>query len=141
MNEDIYAENMMIRVAWYYYKDNLTQNEIANLLDISRAKVVRLLGKSKGGRNRPVSYKRTRPELPGDRRGIQACLRYKGRLYHSITAYKEKEISTLYPGRLHNICKTNCRRMTSSVSDGEEPSAKLWISFPWNPAGIFLSSP
>ena len=48
MNEDIYAENMMIRVAWYYYKDNLTQNEIANLLDISRAKVVRLLEKARG---------------------------------------------------------------------------------------------
>ena len=48
MNEDIYAENMLIRVAWYYYKDNLTQNEIANLLDISRAKVVRLLEKARG---------------------------------------------------------------------------------------------
>jgi lsr operon transcriptional repressor len=48
VSEDIYAENMMIRVAWYYYKDNLTQNEIANLLDISRAKVVRLLEKARG---------------------------------------------------------------------------------------------
>ncbi|WP_257985621.1 hypothetical protein [Bacillus sp. V5-8f] len=38
MSVDMYAENMMIRVAWYYYKENLIQNEIANLLDISRAK-------------------------------------------------------------------------------------------------------
>ncbi|XXM70723.1 sugar-binding transcriptional regulator [Lysinibacillus sphaericus] len=48
MNEDLYAENMMIRAAWYYYKDNLTQNEIASQLDISRAKVVRLLEKARG---------------------------------------------------------------------------------------------
>jgi lsr operon transcriptional repressor len=48
MNEDTYAENMMIRVAWYYYKDNLTQNDIAKLLGISRARVVRLLEKARG---------------------------------------------------------------------------------------------
>ncbi|PLR79196.1 aminotransferase [Bacillus sp. V3-13] len=47
MNEDIYTENVLIKVAWYYYKENLTQNEIADLLDISRMKVVRLLERAR----------------------------------------------------------------------------------------------
>ncbi|HWO98554.1 MAG TPA: sugar-binding transcriptional regulator [Bacillus sp. (in: firmicutes)] len=47
MKPDIYNENMLIKAAWYYYKENLTQNEIANLLDISRTKVVRLLEKAR----------------------------------------------------------------------------------------------
>lgn len=47
MNPDIYSENMLIKAAWYYYKENLTQNEIALLLDISRPKVVRLLEKAR----------------------------------------------------------------------------------------------
>ncbi|HWO78378.1 MAG TPA: sugar-binding transcriptional regulator [Bacillus sp. (in: firmicutes)] len=47
MNSDIYTENMMVKVAWYYYKENLTQNEIADLLDLSRTKVVRLLERAR----------------------------------------------------------------------------------------------
>lgn len=47
MKPDIYNENMLIKAAWYYYKENLTQNEIAVLLDISRTKVVRLLEKAR----------------------------------------------------------------------------------------------
>lgn len=47
MNHDIYTENMLIKTAWYYYKENLTQNEIAEALDISRTKVVRLLERAR----------------------------------------------------------------------------------------------
>jgi DNA-binding transcriptional regulator LsrR (DeoR family) len=47
MKPDIYSENMLVKAAWYYYKENLTQNEIAILLDISRTKVVRLLEKAR----------------------------------------------------------------------------------------------
>ncbi|MFD1739526.1 sugar-binding transcriptional regulator [Bacillus salitolerans] len=47
MTNDIYTENMLIKVAWYYYKENLTQNEIADLLELSRTKVVRLLERAR----------------------------------------------------------------------------------------------
>jgi lsr operon transcriptional repressor len=47
MTQDIYTENMLIKVAWYYYKENLTQNEIADLLELSRSKVVRLLDRAR----------------------------------------------------------------------------------------------
>ncbi|HET7580633.1 MAG TPA: sugar-binding transcriptional regulator [Bacillales bacterium] len=43
MSRNDFTENMMVKVAWYYYKENLTQTEIADLLDLSRNKIVRLL--------------------------------------------------------------------------------------------------
>ena len=42
-----FEENLLTKVAWYYYKDQLTQQEIASLLHISRNKVVRLLDKAR----------------------------------------------------------------------------------------------
>lgn len=47
MIQDRYTENLLIKVAWYYYKENMTQNEIASLLEISRTKVVRLLERAR----------------------------------------------------------------------------------------------
>ncbi|MFE7062679.1 sugar-binding transcriptional regulator [Sutcliffiella sp. NPDC057660] len=47
MIQDKFTENLLIKVAWYYYKDNLTQNEIAKTLEISRTKVVRLLERAR----------------------------------------------------------------------------------------------
>jgi lsr operon transcriptional repressor len=47
ISQDIYSENLLIKVAWYYYKENFTQNEIADILDLSRNKVVRLLDKAR----------------------------------------------------------------------------------------------
>ncbi|MGF1725337.1 sugar-binding domain-containing protein [Photobacterium nomapromontoriensis] len=40
-------EEQVARVAWFYYHDNLTQNEIGNLLDLPRLKVSRLLEKGR----------------------------------------------------------------------------------------------
>ena len=37
------SEELLLRVAWYYYKDELTQDEIARRLSMSRASVGRLL--------------------------------------------------------------------------------------------------
>lgn len=42
-NQDTFSENMVVKAAWYYYKENLTQTEISELLNITRNKVVRLL--------------------------------------------------------------------------------------------------
>ena len=47
MGLDIFTENLLIKAAWYYYKENLTQNEIADILNLSRNKVVRLLEKAR----------------------------------------------------------------------------------------------
>jgi lsr operon transcriptional repressor len=42
-----YEENMIIKTAWLYYSDNLTQQQISDQLGISRMKVIKLLGKAK----------------------------------------------------------------------------------------------
>ena len=47
MSQLNFEENLLTKVAWYYYKDHLTQQEIASLLHISRNKVVRLLDKAR----------------------------------------------------------------------------------------------
>ena len=41
------SEELLLRVAWYYYKDELTQDEIARRLSISRASVGRLLERAR----------------------------------------------------------------------------------------------
>ncbi|WP_409294253.1 sugar-binding transcriptional regulator [Peribacillus sp. SCS-26] len=47
MKGSAFEENLLIKAAWYYYKNNLTQNEIADILELSRNKVVRLLEKAR----------------------------------------------------------------------------------------------
>lgn len=47
MSQLNFEDNLLTKVAWYYYKDQLTQQEIASLLHISRNKVVRLLDKAR----------------------------------------------------------------------------------------------
>jgi lsr operon transcriptional repressor len=41
------SEELLLRVAWYYYKDELTQDEIARRLSVSRASVGRLLERAR----------------------------------------------------------------------------------------------
>lgn len=42
-----YEEALMIKVAWYYYLENMTQQKISDLLGISRMKVIKLLDKAR----------------------------------------------------------------------------------------------
>ncbi|HSU80397.1 MAG TPA: sugar-binding transcriptional regulator [Candidatus Angelobacter sp.] len=42
-HQDTFSENLVVKAAWYYYKENLTQTEISDLLNVTRNKVVRLL--------------------------------------------------------------------------------------------------
>jgi hypothetical protein len=41
------SEELLLRAAWFYYKDELTQDEIAKLLSVSRASVGRLLDRAR----------------------------------------------------------------------------------------------
>ncbi len=41
------AEELLLRVAWFYYKDELTQDEIARMLSVSRASVGRMLERAR----------------------------------------------------------------------------------------------
>src|SRR3984893_11140833 len=41
------SEELLLRAAWYYYKDELTQDEIARRLSMSRASVGRLLDRAR----------------------------------------------------------------------------------------------
>ncbi|MEW9123720.1 MAG: sugar-binding transcriptional regulator [Thermotaleaceae bacterium] len=43
----MYESNLINKVTWFYYVDNMTQNEIADHLGISRMKVVKLLHQAK----------------------------------------------------------------------------------------------
>ncbi len=45
--ETNYEENLMIKVAWYYYMENMTQQAIADNLEISRMRVIKLLDKAR----------------------------------------------------------------------------------------------
>lgn len=42
-----YEEALMVKVAWYYYLENMTQQKISDLLGISRMKVIKLLEKAR----------------------------------------------------------------------------------------------
>lgn len=42
-----YEESLMIKVTWYYYVDNMTQQRISDMLGISRMKVVKLLDRAR----------------------------------------------------------------------------------------------
>src|SRR5438477_60239 len=41
------SEELLLRVAWFYYKDELTQDEIARRLSVSRASVGRMLDRAR----------------------------------------------------------------------------------------------
>ena len=42
-----YEEELMAKIAWYYYIDNLTQQQIADQLGIPRLRVIKLLEKAR----------------------------------------------------------------------------------------------
>ena len=42
-----FEENLMVKIAWYYYIENMTQQNISDLLGLSRMKVVKLLEKAR----------------------------------------------------------------------------------------------
>jgi lsr operon transcriptional repressor len=45
--EELSPDELVLRAAWFYYKDELTQDEISKLLSISRASVGRLLDRAR----------------------------------------------------------------------------------------------
>ncbi len=47
LSSSVQEEKLLSRVAWYYYHDGLTQNEIGDRLNLSRIKVSRLLEKGR----------------------------------------------------------------------------------------------
>lgn len=46
-SNEAFTDNLLVKAAWYYYKENLTQTEISELLNLSRNKVVRLLDRAR----------------------------------------------------------------------------------------------
>ena len=42
-----YEEDLIYKIAWFYYIDNMTQQEISNALNISRTKIVKYLEKAR----------------------------------------------------------------------------------------------
>ena len=42
-----YEMNLIIKIAWYYYMENMTQQAIADHLGISRMRVIKLLEKAR----------------------------------------------------------------------------------------------
>ncbi len=54
-----YEDNLIIKIAWLYYADGLTQQEISDQLGLSRMKVIKLLDKA---RNQGVVQFKIRPD-------------------------------------------------------------------------------
>ena len=42
-----FEEDLTAKIAWYYYIDNLTQQQIADLIGIPRLRVIKLLEKAR----------------------------------------------------------------------------------------------
>ena len=42
-----YEDSLIVKTAWYYYIENMTQQKISEKLGISRMKVIKLLDKAK----------------------------------------------------------------------------------------------
>ncbi|MFC4025172.1 sugar-binding transcriptional regulator [Oceanobacillus longus] len=42
-----YEDNLIVKIAWKYYKEGLTQNEIAEVMNLSRMRVIKYLEKAK----------------------------------------------------------------------------------------------
>ena len=42
-----YEESLMTKAAWYYYFEEMTQQQVAQLMGISRMRVIRLLDKAR----------------------------------------------------------------------------------------------
>ncbi|OZU87182.1 hypothetical protein CIL03_17980 [Virgibacillus indicus] len=42
-----YEDNLIVKIAWKYYQEGLTQNEIAEVMNLSRMKVIKYLEKAK----------------------------------------------------------------------------------------------
>lgn len=42
-----YEKNLMIKIAWYYYMENMTQQAIADQLNVTRMRVIKLLEKAR----------------------------------------------------------------------------------------------
>ena len=42
-----YEKNLMIKIVWYYYMENMTQQAIADQLNITRMRVIKLLEKAR----------------------------------------------------------------------------------------------
>ncbi|MEA4998699.1 MAG: sugar-binding transcriptional regulator [Candidatus Limiplasma sp.] len=42
-----YEESLMIKIAWYYYFENMTQQHVADILGISRMRVIKLLERAR----------------------------------------------------------------------------------------------
>ncbi|WP_304413215.1 sugar-binding domain-containing protein, partial [Geomicrobium sp. JCM 19039] len=45
--QEIYSNSNLTKVAWYYYKENVTQSDIANYMGLSRNQVVRMLERAR----------------------------------------------------------------------------------------------
>jgi len=69
-------EEILTRIAWYYYNDGLTQNEIGEKLNMSRIKVSRLL---ESGRRSGIIQVRINSRYQGcltlERQIKEGCLR------------------------------------------------------------------
>ena len=55
MNNAVHYEDaLMVKAAWYYYFENMTQQAIADRLSISRMRVIKLLDDRAAERRHPV---------------------------------------------------------------------------------------
>lgn len=107
-----YEEHLLIKVAEYYYIDNLTQQQIANKLNISRVKVSRILSKAKR-----IGLVEIRLKYP-----INSCVRMEKK-FESIFNLKEAIIiSSEYNSKdqiFNDIARFAAHYLTDNLKDGD----------------------
>jgi lsr operon transcriptional repressor len=117
-SNDVFTENLLVKVAWYYYKDNLTQTEISDLLNLSRNKVVRLLDRARA--ENIVQFHIKGP-------GVN-CLEIEKDLLHSFKIDHAFVIPTPKDYLSQSLSKAAAQFIESNISNNE------LIGFGWGEA-------
>lgn len=117
-NNDAFTENLLVKVAWYYYKDNLTQTEISDMLNLSRNKVVRLLDRARA--ENIVQF-----HIKGH--GVN-CLEVEKDLIHTFNVPHAFVIPTPKENLSQSLSKAAAQYIENNVSNNE------LIGFGWGEA-------
>ena len=78
------VENLLVKVSWYYFIENMTQQQISELLNIPRMRVVKLLGQA---RNEGIVQFKLKQSIV-DKMGIELSIKEKYSLNDAVVIPK-----------------------------------------------------
>lgn len=111
----MYDDNILYKVTWFYYMDNMTQQEIAERLAISRMKVVKLLNQAKN--NGIVKFK------------INNDAKAHASLERSLMDKFQLEDIFIVPSNPDNINDNIAKGAAQYIEDKAEPNTYINIGY------------